>query len=130
MSVILPRSLPAVTGWQLVNWRDLVKKSAPAPASGIITVELDPVPPDELWLLDRMVVQCTSTKTTTAKVYSGTVDPAALIEATLAGNLNAGDWPGGLLLRSMTSLIVQWTGASTGAVAILTGQARIMRRAG
>ena len=129
MSVQLPQSIAAASGWQVVDWADPTFVSSPA-AGGLATITLDQLPATDMWLLDHMVAECTSSTATQLRLYAGSVGPSTLRDGTNSGNFDVADWPGGLLVRSSTSLIAQWAGCSDGAIATLTLQARVLRQAG
>jgi hypothetical protein len=76
------------------------------------------------------VVQCASAASSTVRLYDGSVAPANLLDGASVGNLNSNDFPNGLLIRETSALVVQWTGATTGARADLSAQVRVMTRAG
>lgn len=125
MTIELPQGLPAASGWQLVDWLDRDWTSTPA-ASGVLTIETPQLPDTELWLIDRLVVSCTSTSDTAARIYNSST--ARLRSGSRAGNFDEADYPGGLLLRPSSWLLAQWTGCSLGAVATLAVQARRLVR--
>jgi hypothetical protein len=129
MAVVLPTSLPAAAGWALADWLPLQVQSKPA-ADGVATIEFPQLDPDEQWLIDRLVVTCTSTTATVLRLYDSVVTLGRLLDTTSSGNLNTADYPAGLLVRPASVLIAQWTGASPAAVGAVTLQARVMRRLG
>jgi hypothetical protein len=125
--VTLPVPVPVAKGWQLADLRPVQRRSEPA-ADGLATIELQQLGPDEIWLVDHMVVVCDSTAPTVLRLYAGTVSPLALLDGSDSGNFDVAEWPTGLLVSQSTSLIAQWSGVDDGATAVLTLQARIMRR--
>jgi hypothetical protein len=129
-SFVLPAQVAGAgaTGWGFSDWSQ-VRLSATADASGVATVTCPQVDPSTQWLVDRLVVQSTSTASASVKLYDSTVAPASVLDGTATGNLNSADYPQGLLIRPAASLIAQWTGATPGAVCTLTAQVRIFRRA-
>lgn len=127
--VHLPTALPQAGAWQVADWRTIQRASAPA-AAGVASIEFPQLSSDEQWLIDHVVAQCASTKATSLRLYDTTVGVGGLLSGTTNGNLNEADYPSGLLLRSSSSLIAQWTNASDGAIGTLTLQARVLRRAG
>lgn len=129
MSVLLPVPLPAASGWTLSDWR-AIRMTATADSTGTATIDCGQVDPATQWLVDRLVVQSTSSSASTVRLYESIVDPSRLLDGTPAGNLNSNDYPQGLLIRPSSSLVAQWTGASTGAVCTLNVQARVYRMAG
>jgi hypothetical protein len=125
--VTLPTSVSTSSQWQLVDWRRARLSSAPA-VGGVATIDVGQLPDGEMWLLDHMVAQCDSTAATVMRLYEDSPQPLNLLDGSNKGNFDVADWPGGLLVRSSTSLIAQWAGASDGAIATLTLQARVLRR--
>lgn len=121
--IVLPTDISTASQWQLVDWRHVPGRSGPA-AGGTAVVELAQLPDDELWLVDHMVAQCDSTTRTTMRLIVGSL----LMDGSSSGNFDVADWPNGLLVRSSTSLRAEWSGASNGATAEITLQARIFRR--
>jgi len=128
VAIGVPTFMPAATSWQVVDWMTTTYTSAPA-AGGTATIELDQLETGEMWLVDHMVAQCTSSTATVMRLYADSVAPRYLRDGTDTGNFDVADWPAGLLVRPSSSLIAQWTGASDGALATLTLQARVMRQA-
>jgi len=125
--VVLPTALPAAAGWAFSDYVSLTQQSQPA-TGGTATIELPQLDHDEQWLIDRLVVTCTSTTSTALRLYDSAVTLARLLDTTATGNLNTADYPAGLLVRPSSVLIAQWTNASTGAVGSLTVQARKLVR--
>jgi len=128
MAVVLPRSLPAASGWALIDWQQLQAQSDPA-AGGTATIEFPQLGADEQWLIDRLVITCTSAAPTTFRLYDSAVTLPRMLDTTSSGNLNTADYPAGLLVRPASTLIAQWTGAGAGAVGAVVVQARRMGRA-
>lgn len=61
-------------------------------SGGEIEARLEPVPQNKVWLIERIVVQCTSSVATDAKIYAGDANPINLVDATPGGgNLNVAD---------------------------------------
>lgn len=114
--------------WALADYVTLQKRSTPAAADGLCTIVLDQLDDNELWLIDHAVVSCTSSVFTTLRFYAAAVTDLNLLDGSSSGNFDVADWPNGLQLQPTSSLIVQWSGASTGAVGTLTLQARSLRR--
>lgn len=124
---ILPAEQAPASGWALSDWLEEERTSAPADATGTITIDFGQLDPVVMWLVDRIVVHCTSSTTTALKIYDSAVTPARLRDRTSQGNDNAGDYPNGLLFRPSRSMVLQWTGATAGAVATAAAQIRQMR---
>ena len=95
-------------------------------AGGSVTAQFSQVPYDYFWSIEQISVSCTSTTTTTAKVYVDT--PAAdinVIAATLAGNSDQDDVNSPIILLPTKYLYVVWTNCSLGAV----GSVRLQHKA-
>ena len=95
-------------------------------AGGSVTAQFPPVPYDYFWSIEQISVSCTSTTTTTAKVYVDT--PMAdinVIAATLAGNSDQDDVNSPIILLPTKYLYVVWTNCSIGAV----GSVRLQHKA-
>lgn len=127
--IALPSSISSASSWQVVDWADPSASSSPA-AGGLATITLDPLPATDMWLLDHMVVSCTSSAATVLRLYAGSVGPSYFRDGAQNGNFSVGDWPSGLLIRPATSLVAQWVGCSAGAIGTLTLQARVLRQVG
>lgn len=126
--VVLPTSTSAAASWQLVDFLNVQLRSAPA-AGGQAVLDVGQLDPDEMWLLDHMVVSCDSTARTTLRLYESVVDPQRILDGSSTGNFDVADWPAGLQVRPSTSLIAVWVGASTGARGVIALQGRRMARA-
>lgn len=129
--VTLPYSVTtAAQGWQHTDWAQPAF-SATAGTDGQVTIDCGQLDPDELWLIDHMVAQCSSGTPTQLRLYDTIVSPRQVLDGSeRSGNFDVADWPNGLQVRSSRSLVAQWTGATAGAEAILTLQARVFRRVG
>ena len=95
-------------------------------AGGSVTAQFPPVPYDYFWSIEQISVSCTSTTTTTAKVYVDT--PMAdinVIAATLAGNSDQDDVNSPIIILPTKYLYVVWTNVSLGAV----GSVRLQHKA-
>lgn len=129
MSVPLPQPLPSTGGWALSDWLDQSYTSAPA-AGGLAMITLPQLAYNERWLLTHMVVGCTSSTSTSLRLYRDNVANPNLRDGSANGNFDVADWSPGLKLPSGASLIAVWSGASDGALATLTLQADVYRLAG
>ena len=86
-------------------------------AGGSVTAQFPPVPYDYFWSIEQISVSCTSTTTTTAKVYVDTpAQDINVIAATLAGNSDQDDVNSPIILLPTKYLYVVWTNCSLGAV--------------
>ncbi len=131
MSIAVPSALPSggAAGWQLVDYREL-QRSAAATSSGVVTIELDQLPNDEMWLVDRLVAYCTSSTASTMRLYLNSVSAVNFRDGTASGNFDVSEYPRGLLVRPASGLVAQWTGCSAGAVGTITLQVQRHLRAG
>lgn len=128
MSVVLPTFVgSASSSWQLADWLTPSWSSQPA-TGGRATITCDQLDNDELWLIEHAVVSCTSSTDTRVRWYDSGVDVQRLRDGSDSGNFDVADWPRGLVLRPSTQLVVEWTGASNGAVGTLTLQVQQLRR--
>lgn len=124
-----PRALPYAQQLVVVDYRRKTTQSGAA-ADGACTAALDQVPQGETWLVDRMVVQCTSSTETVARVYAGGVRDSAFVDGTIAGNLDVADESQPILVDSGDALVCVWSDASDGAVGTFSVQYRLVQRRG
>lgn len=85
-------------------------------------MELGAPPLDSWWLVGRLVVRSNSAAASEARVYVGEVSPTNEEDATPSGNLDSADFPQGLYIAGGALLIVEWSGASAGAVCYASAQ--------
>jgi len=128
VSITVPQPIGEAAQWQTTDYGDASAKSAAAAANGRCTVQLAVVPENELWLVDRIVVTCTSTSTTQCVIYEDLEDPQRALEYTRSGNLDVADESSPIHLDAGTSLYAVWTGASVGATATLRAQWAVLRK--
>lgn len=123
--------LPVAFGpsWSLHEFRSDFLTTKPA-AGGRARVELRQVPQDERWLVDRVVVLCDSTTPTVAFLYLNDTEDRGVLDGTRVGNFDVADMSQPILLEGGTRLIVQWTGASNGAIGSARLQLRILKQSG
>lgn len=119
----------------LVDWRtEDVSGAAPAGTAGTIQATGDKVPDDEWWLVERLIVQCTSTTDTNLDLYIGGVAPQYERDWTPQGgstaNKGVAEYPRGMLIEPSTELIIVWSGASSGATARYNAQIQVYKRTG
>lgn len=124
---VLPYQLPAAGQWELVDYGRAQLVSGPA-AGGKCRVEFEQVPPGELWLVDRIVVSCTSAVQTTALIYEDVEQPGRLRDGTPTGNLDTGDMASPLQVPSGSGLIVVWLNATAGAIGTAYLQWSVLRQ--
>lgn len=120
------QSAPA--NWAVWDYDKRPARSATGAAGGTCQAQLPAVPDNELWFVDRLVVECDSTTSTVAKVYSSTIDSDGIEDGTLTGNFDVADNAAPILLKPTEQLTVVWTGASNGAIGKFRAQVTIMRK--
>jgi len=126
--MLLPTSSSAVTQWAVWDYGARVLTS-PAAAGGYALVEFPAVPDNELWLVDRMVVQLSPAAGGLAELYIDNADdPGQLIDASYLGDLDVGDFASPHLLQATQRLLVKWPGAADGAFARARMQYTVLRR--
>jgi len=126
----LPYGLPTATGWALSDYITRTVTSSPAGADGLAVATAEQLDPDELWLIDRAVVSCTSVADTALRLYDSQVSAGFLLSGSRTGNFDEADYPTGLQLQPLRQLVAVWTGATPGAVGTINLQARRMLRTG
>lgn len=125
---ILPRPAPSSAAqWVFDDYEQDYAVSKPA-AGGTCQVAFGPVPEDQLWLLERVTVACTSSTATTCTLYADVIDPGRVLDYTPTGNLDVADESCPIQLESGTTLLAVWSAASAGAVGTARVQFRILRR--
>jgi hypothetical protein len=127
VSTPLPYPLPVTSGWALADWLDRTYKGA-ADATGVALITVPQLPDNERWQLTHMVAGCSTTSTTSMRLYLDQVANGALRDGTDVGNFGVADWPLGLMIPPSTSLLARWTGCNNGDPVFLTVQANILRR--
>lgn len=125
----IPQPVPVARGWQLDDFLRL-RRATPGAANGAAAVVLKQLDENELWLIDRAVVSCTSSTDTTLRFYDSYPDPTRFLSGSEWGNFDEADYTGGgLQVAPGAALVAVWSGCSNGAVGNLYLQGRIMRRA-
>ncbi len=125
--VWLPQETSPGRRWVLHDYRHRVKSTDPA-AAGVAELEYEQVPQDELWLVDRVVVQSTSSAATVAHLYLDTIDDRHVIDGTRVGNFDVADMASPIQLLGSTVLRVRWLGADDGAVGTCRIQLVVLRQ--
>ncbi len=99
-----------------------VSGSAPTDAAGRASVQLGPVPPWQVWTIDRVALSATMGDPE-ARLYRGAPVPANLLGGTYSGALDTYDPGTPLTLMEGQSLLVEWTRGTPGAIctALATG---------
>lgn len=130
MTISLPVSQPATSGWQLVDpGLKLRRQSAPA-VGGVATIELPQLGDNEMWLIDHLVANtgvAAAVVRPPVRLYEGSPDPMNMIDGS-AGVFCVADWPAGLLISPSRWLTVQWSSLLPNGVCYLTVQARRLIR--
>ena len=108
--------------------RSLPVSSARA-TGGTCTAIFEPVPSDRWWLVDRLVVSCTSTTPTTAYVYDDIPGPNALLGGTSSGNFDFDDTNNPYWIEASRQLRVVWVGASAGSIGTVRAHYRVLTAA-
>jgi hypothetical protein len=114
--------------WTLADYVTKQLRSTAAGADGLCTITFPQLDDNQLWLVDHAVAYCTSTTPTTVRLYANAISDLNLLDGSAGGNFDVADWPRGLQVQPTTSLLVQWAGASLGAVGTITVQAESLRR--
>lgn len=115
-------------GLAVVDYRSAFAQTGPADLSGVITAEFDPVPVGLLWLVQRVTVACSSSQPTAAGLYVGDPQPANLVDATQAGNLDTADESSPILVDSNVTLTCRWINADPGSVGVVRIQYQLVQR--
>lgn len=130
MTLTLPASLPTgASSWAVADYRREVITSDPA-AGGVARGAGSQLDLDELWLVDRAVVSCTSSTPTRVRLYEGQEAVGSLLSGSASGNFDEADYPTGVLLQSGMQLLAVWSNASDGARGTVVLQVRVLRPAG
>lgn len=124
---VLPQPQPASSQWALSDYGSGVE-TTPEAAGGTCQVELLTVPADELWLLERVVVSCTSSSASACTLYLDYPDPSRAIDFTPAGNGDVADSAPPVQLEAGTTVLAVWAGCSNGAKGTIRGQWTVLRR--
>lgn len=125
----LPQPTSAAGRWMLHDYRYRVKSSTPA-VGGQAQIEFEQVPQDELWLINRVVVQCTapSTDQAVAHLYLDTTEDRQALDGTRVGNFDVADMASPIQLPGASRLIVKWKGGTDGWIATCRLQLVVLRR--
>lgn len=112
-----------------VGKQTVVSPAAAADGANVTCVFPIVQSPDYAWRVDRVVVQCSGTKTPLCLLYD---DPQMrsldLADGTTDGGLNVADNASPLLLLQGDQLVVVFEGCSAGAVATTRIQYVVLRR--
>jgi hypothetical protein len=125
---ILPQPTASSAQWTFDDYSQDYEESAAAGAAGICQLEFGPVPEDQLWLLERITVSCSSAAATECTLYVDRNDPSRMLDYTPAGNSDVADESAPIQLPTGTTLLVVWDGASVGAIGTARVQFQVLRR--
>jgi hypothetical protein len=122
-----PESAPPITPAR--QWRtNIPRASNVAGSDGICTAQLGPVPSGQTWFMEWIRIKNNSTSPTALELYKNSIDDFHSLDSSpAAGNDNWFSAPGstGYWLGESEVLILQWSGASTGAVGVVNAQVLI-----
>lgn len=124
---ILPEPTSPLNQWNLDDYTQRAATSQPA-AGGVAQVAFGPVPDDQLWRLERIAVSCNSSTATSCTLYLDLIDPAHALDYTPSGNFDISDEAAPIQLPTGSTLLVVWTNAAAGAIAVARAQWVVMRR--
>lgn len=122
----LPTQAAALSKWSVWDYQERTRFT-PAAAGGLAAVDIYQTPENELWLIDRIVISCTSTAETEFWLYKTQIAESNKLDGTDLGNLNVADENAPIVVQPNTLLIAQWENASAGAVGTIALQYTIMR---
>lgn len=125
--VYLPQDTSPGRRWVLHDYRHRVISTPPA-ADGVTELEFEQVPQDELWLVDRVIVQSTSSAATVAHLYLDAIDDRHVLDGTRVGNFDVADNNSPIQLLGSSVLRVRWQGADDGAVGTCRIQLVVLRQ--
>lgn len=125
----LPVQTSAATRWHVWDYVTREVRSSLPAAGGICSALLPAVPDNELWFLDRLLVQCDSASATVAYVYLDQAADENVIDGTFSGNFDVADYAAPHAIERTRQLLVQWQGAAVGAVGRFRAQYTVMRLA-
>ena len=123
----LPQSSGSATQWALLEFRQKRASSTPA-ADGTCQLDFGQVEPDELWLVQRVVVSNTSSTPTICYLYETEVSDGRVLDGTRVGNFNVADNNSPIQVQGGETLVVRWLGASAGAVGTARVQLMVLKR--
>jgi len=116
---------------------DRYSRTAVTPAAGAggaasLTAQFQAVGAGRLWLVERIVVSCTSAAPTSCALYQDQADALHLLEGTSAGNFDVSDERSPLVIDSLSLLLVVWSPVTgtipAGAVGTCRVQVRELQR--
>jgi hypothetical protein len=126
----LPHPLPGGgIKWNFVQTTRDALTGTIAGTAGLSTVSLAQVPQGEMWMVQRMSVQCNSTTATTFVAYFNQVDPRQIADSTSAGNGDVADEHQPIELDAGDILLCVWSGCIAGAVGSINVQRQVFRSA-
>jgi hypothetical protein len=115
-------------GWTVVDFAVLRRNSQPAEQTDA-TLEISfPAPAGgQLWRVEQIAVLCTSSTPTALYVYDQTPPGPAPAGGTVKGDLTFATFDPPLTIRTGNQLVLQWKGASKGAIAYARVQFQILQ---
>lgn len=123
----LPTQAPALSKWSVWDYGLRIWTSAAAAANGVALIELGQVPDNELWLIDRIVISCTSSADSAFGLYRDAIALGNRLDWTDLGNDNIADESAPITVQPATVLLAQWTDADPASVGSITLQWTILR---
>jgi hypothetical protein len=132
--VILPQSLDYTSGASLllVDYPPALERSATADASGVATVEFDPVDTGFLWRVERATSYLSDQNPpagATGLVYEGpSLVPLRIRDGSSSPRLDIADESSPITVQPSSQLVVQWTGLRPGTTASVSVQYQLWRR--
>jgi hypothetical protein len=124
--VILPAQQNAASKWVVADYGSTWAKSSPS-AGGQAVADVATVPPDELWLIDRIRVSSTSTTPTASYVCLG--DTTHDVEGTASGNYDIADESSPIQAPGGVDILQLWAAGSDGSVGTVYMQWTVLRQA-
>jgi hypothetical protein len=83
-----------------------------AVAANAMEIDLEALPPNFVWLIERTSYFCNSTTQTEATLYVDAIDPRNMVDYTNVGNKSIGDQAQPILIPTGSRLVAQWTGVT------------------
>ena len=120
MLTILPQPVGGGPGWRVHDYKQLSilaewEEAAlwfpdPPPTGSRPRATLPQIPNDELWLVNRLVVQTDAEVPTFVRVYLDLVEPTRIVDGADDGNFTVTDMSSPLQVPGSSSLICRWDG--------------------
>lgn len=87
----------------------LKKRGSGLVATGQVIIPLGTCPSGAQWFIERIMLFCTSTTTTTFALYEDDVDPMYLLEETTDGNDNVADEASPPVVSGGSAIVAVWS---------------------